>query len=216
VPRREEVAGSIARAFSTLKKLRTATNTAKAPYDVLRRLIKKLPSSSGMQAADVYKKRRYDTPPSGQGSMPVAAPMSEPSVDESLIAPAPIPVPPSQLSHVQAQYEPYADPAPAAPGRIQTGGQSYVSYSHNGTDPTYQHYTYTAPPNMPSIPATAQSTWPVEMTNVSHMQNLTGVPPQINMGFQQISDAELGDLAMLWNWESLDLGYTSNPIYQEM
>ncbi|KAL6917270.1 hypothetical protein FSST1_008765 [Fusarium sambucinum] len=216
IPRREEVAGSIARAFATLKKLRTATNTAKAPYDVLRRLIKKLPSSSGMQAADAHKKRRFDMPPGGQGSMPVAAPVSQPSVDASPVVLAPMPIPSSQLTPVQSHYEPYANPAPVAPGRIQTGGQQYVSYPHNDTDPRYQHYTYTAPPHMPSIPVTAAPSWTAEVNSRSHMQNLTAGPPQIDMGFQQISDAELGDLAMLWNWESLDLGYTSNPIYQAM
>jgi hypothetical protein len=216
VPRREEVTGSIARAFTTLKKLRTATNTAKAPYDVLRRLIKKLPSSSGMQAADVHKKRRFDTPPGGQGSMPVAAPVSQSSVDASHVAPAPMPVPSSQLPPAQAHYEPYANAAQLAPSRIQTGGQSYVAYPPNGTDPRYQHYTYTTSPHMHSIPATTAPSWPEEINNRSHMQNQTAGHPQFDMGFQQISDAELGDLAMLWNWESLDLGFTSNPIYQGM
>ncbi|CAG7563671.1 unnamed protein product [Fusarium equiseti] len=216
VPRREEVTSSIARAFITLKKLRTATNTAKAPYDVLRRLIKKLPSSSGMQAADPFKKRRYDTPPGGQEAVPVGAPMSQPGVEASFIAPAPMPVH-SQVSPAQAHYESYANAAPVAPGRIQTGGPSYVAYPTNDADPQYQHYTYTAPPHMHSIPSTtAPPSWPEDINNRSHMQNLTAGPPQVDMGFQQISDAELGDLAMLWNWESLDLGFTSNPIYQEM
>ncbi|RBR11628.1 uncharacterized protein FIESC28_08911 [Fusarium coffeatum] len=216
VPRREEVTGSIARAFITLKKLRTATNTAKAPYDVLRRLIKKLPSSSGMQAADPFKKRRYDTPPGGQGAIPIAAAMSQPSVETSHIAPAPMPVP-SQVSPAQAHYQPYANPVPAAPGRIQTEGPSYVAYPTNNVDPRYQHYMYTAAPHMQTIPSTtAPPSWPEEINNRSHMQNLTAGPPQVDMGFQQISDTELGDLAMLWNWESLDLGFTSNPIYQEM
>lgn len=213
VPRRQEVTGSIARAFATLKKLRTATNTAKAPYDVLRRLIKKLPSSSGMQASDPYKRPRYDPPPGGQGPIPVPAVyVSQPSVDSGLVGQAPIPQP----SHAQAQYVPYANPVQAVPDRIQTGGQSYVPYPHNGADPRYQQYTYTAPPHMHSIPATVDPSWPEEINNRSHMQNLATEPPQMEMGFQQISDAELGDLAMLWNWESLDLGFTSNPIYQEI
>lgn len=215
VPRRQEVAGAIARAYSTLKKLRTATNTAKAPYDVLRRLIKKLPSSSGIQAAEAHKRRRFDTPPSGQGSMPVIAAMPEPIMDAGLIALAPMPNPLPELPLVQAQYEPYIDPIPVAPERIQTGGQSSVSYPlHDGTDLGFQQCTYTDPSQIQEIP-TAPS-WPMDINNRSHMQNLAVGSPEIDMGFQQLSDAELGDLAMLWNWESLDLGFTSNPIYQQM
>jgi hypothetical protein len=33
-----------------------------------------------------------------------------------------------------------------------------------------------------------------------------------NVDGRILSEAEIGDLADLWNWESLDLGFVTNPI----
>jgi hypothetical protein len=219
VPRRQEVTGAISRAFATLKKLRTATNTAKAPYDVLRRLIKKLPSASAMLAHDGHKKRRFDPPSGNQGSIPLAAvPSSQQGVESSLVAQAPTASMPAQSVQEmpqKTQYQQYPDPAAAIPNGVRADEQPYMAYSHNGSDPSFHNYTYTPHQQMHHAPATSALSWNGDINNRSHMQNLTAGPQPVDMGFQAISDAELGDLAMLWNWQSLDLGFTSNPIYQE-
>ncbi|KAM0439355.1 hypothetical protein ACHAQK_006465 [Fusarium lateritium] len=218
VPRRQEVTGAIGRAFATLRKLRTATNTAKAPYDVLRRLIKKLPSASTMLADDGHKKRRFDPPSDNQRSIPLAAATSsQPSVKPALVAQVPaetIPAQSVQKLPQQAQYQQYQDPAAAILNGVHGDEQPYMAYSHNGSDPSFHNYTYTQQ-QMHQVPATSAPSWNGDMNNRSHVQNLTAGPQPVDMGFQAISEAELGDLAMLWNWQSLDLGFTSNPIYQE-
>ncbi|KAF5545707.1 transcriptional regulatory [Fusarium mexicanum] len=211
VPRREEVIGSIARAFATLKKLRTATNTAKAPYDVLRRLIKKLPSTAGMQAADTHKKRRFDQPPGANGAIPVPAAARLPSSQVAEIAPAPVQVLSQPVQHAlpTAQYQPYNNPPPVVPGRMQAGQQPSMPFPQDIQDHQFQNYTYAQQMN-PTAPN--GQAWPDDIT--SSMQSFTAGQPQFEMGWQTISEAELGDLAMLWNWQSLNLGFTTNPIYQ--
>jgi len=209
VPRREEVIGSIARAFATLKKLRTATNTAKAPYDVLRRLIKKLPSTAGMQASGAHKKRRFDQPPGSNGAIPVPAAAGLPSSQLAQIAPAPVQVLAQPVQHVLPQYQPYNNPPPVVPGRIQAGQQPLMPFPQDVQDHQFQNYAYAQQMN-PTEP-NGQS-WPDDIT--SSMQSFTAEQPQFEMGWQTISEAELGDLAMLWNWQSLNLGFTTNPIYQ--
>ncbi|KAM0553163.1 hypothetical protein ACHAPJ_007450 [Fusarium lateritium] len=220
VPRREEVTEAIARAFATLKKLRTATNTAKAPYDVLRRLIKKLPAAAMIQTDDAHKKRRFDTPPSPNGaSMPVtSAPTTQPKVEPNLVAHAqstpPMHVHSAEHTPPESHYQAYSNPATATPGRFQANEQQFMAYPPNSHAPSFHNYTYAPQQHIPHPAVTNVSSWPEEINNRSHHQNLTAGPPPVDMGFQAISDAELGDLAMLWNWESLDLGFTSNPIYQ--
>ncbi|KAG5657877.1 hypothetical protein KAF25_007910 [Fusarium avenaceum] len=218
VPRRQEVTRAIGRAFGTLKKLRTATNTAKAPYDVLRRLIKKLPSASAMLADDGRKKRRFDPPSENQGSAPLAAlPSSQQGTESSLVAQVPVPsIPAQSIQEIpqQTQYQQYPDPAAVIPNGAHANEQPYMAYPHNGSDPSFQSYPYTQQ-QMHNVPVTSAPSWNEDINNRSHMQNLTAGPQPVDMGFQAISDAELGDLAMLWNWQSLDLGFTSNPIYQE-
>ncbi|KAF9775365.1 hypothetical protein IL306_006541 [Fusarium sp. DS 682] len=211
VPRREEIVASISRAFSTLKKLRTATNTAKAPYDVLRRLIKKLPSTAGMQAVDAHKKRRFDTPPGNNGVVSVA-PLAQPNVQPAHLVPAPIQVPVQPAQHVlpAAHYQPYNNPPAVVPGRMQAGQRPFIPYHQDVQEPQFENYTYTQQQMPPSAP-NGQS-WPDDITG--NMQSFTAGQPQFEMGWQTISDAELGDLAMLWNWQSLNLGFTTNPIYQ--
>ncbi|KAF4338975.1 transcriptional regulatory [Fusarium beomiforme] len=212
VPRHEEVLGSIAKAFSTLKKLRTATNTAKAPYDVLRRLIKKLPSTAGMMAVDAHKKRRFDNPPGGNGIVPVAAPAARPNVHPVHLTPASAPAPvqaPVQSTH-QVLYRPYQGPPAEVPVRMQAGQQPFMPYTQNVHEHQFQNYTYTQQ-QMPPTVSNGHSL-PDDITR--NMQSFTAEQPQYEMGWQTISDAELGDLAMLWNWQSLNLGFTTNPIYQ--
>ncbi|KAF4996645.1 hypothetical protein FGRMN_4391 [Fusarium graminum] len=216
IPRRQEVTGAISKAFSTLKKLRTATNTAKAPYDVLRRLIKKLPSSSGMLVSDAHKKRRFDPPSGNQGSVPIApVPSSNSAVDSSMIAQAQASMPARHVQELpqQAQYRHYPNPAAEYSNPVQAGEQSYMTYSQNGPN-GFHNYTYTPQQQTHHVPASSAPSWSGDINSQSHMENHTA-GPTVDMGFQTISDAELGDLAMLWNWQSLDLGFTSNPIYQE-
>ncbi|KAF4457671.1 putative transcriptional regulatory protein C3C7.04 [Fusarium austroafricanum] len=219
VPRREEVISSVARAFTTLKKLRTATNTAKAPYDVLRRLIKKLPSTTGMQAADAHKKRRFETPPGSNGAIaiPIAAgPVSQRGMEPSVLVPtvpSQMPVQVPQHAVPAAHYQQYLNPPPPppmVPVRMQAGQRPPMPYPQDLQEQHFQNYTYAQ--QQMYLPPTNGRSWSDQIISAD-MQNFTAGPLPPDMPFQ-ISEAELGDLAMLWNWESLDLGFTSNPIYQ--
>lgn len=211
IPKREEITDAIARAFATLKRLRTATNTAKAPYDVLRRLIKKMPVSIKVATPDGHKKRRFDPPPppsSGSASVRNSSLDSGSTAPPQIQEPVSIPVQPMENVHIADTSYP---PTTSGPNDAHL---KHAQQAYTVNDPSAQQafHGYGTVPQQHvsphSIPTT--SSWPDEAATQGYAE-----PPVEGLGFQNISDAELGDLAMLWNWESLDLGFTENPIYSQ-
>lgn len=220
IPQREEITDAIARAYATLRKLRTATATAKAPYDVLRRLIKKLPLAIKANADDAHKRRRFDPPPPPSGSTQPAKQSSVGSSASNAKGAG------SGSGSAQAdgnQSGTSQDSYSQAPGLPPTDGDrmGQIEDTLSSVDLTPQGSripsTSSGSTHHPPSDNSQSTELPYAQPNTigGDGGNFTHVQPPPDAEFQVISDAELGDLAMLWNWQSLDLGFTSNPIYQQ-
>ena len=211
MPQRGEITDAIAKAFNTLRRLRTATATAKAPYDVLRRLIKKLPVSIEALIDDTRKKRRFDPPPPPPppppASMPLAPPKAENIVSDHVqrAGDANSVSTPSVKAPQTSSNSNHSSSAPVLNGSIEAEYGATESAQQLQESQTLSNIDYILNP----------SAWPQLDPTEGGERFQAPSNSTVDLGFQSISDAELGDLAMLWNWQSLDLGFTSNPIYQE-
>lgn len=201
IPRRNEIISVIDKAVAMLKRLNTVTKTARTSYEVLVKIAQNIsrPTQEMRQPNESARKRHRVkeialTPPSmSQAEIAVA---SDPGSVESHIS---YTTPPSdaQIYHIPASQS-------ASPGNYGNGDGSVF----------YVPPVTMAPGTMmpPSNPAQFAGT-PVDYS-----------PPYVNMtpptdefyqaidygNFGAISERDLGDLASLWNYESLNLNFI-NP-----
>ncbi|KAK7423686.1 hypothetical protein QQX98_000876 [Neonectria punicea] len=229
VSQRDDIINAVDLALATLKQLRTATETAKTPYDVLRRLVDRVwePATTNNNTSEGIRKRMRvadvlgHPPPvafqapsvshqSGNGAGPFDTWANLTFPDASL-------QPQSSSVHSTGLHptNPYATSPPSTDGS---------SIAHLPINPTASYASVAPWPqdqyNQPSngIPVgTAQMNgtagWPepgAPMTFDNRQQPSAEQGP--DGGFNILPDVELGDLADLWNWESLDLGFMINPI----
>lgn len=253
IPQRDSIVVAVDTALDTLKRLRTATDTAKKPYDVLRRLVQRvrgtLPNINLANDSHNKRARRDDQGQPAPVQQPVAVPYN-PVVHQlpAHLPPAPLPdlyanmpltAPNSSPEHyivASGLSEPAArhTPSPPAPGGSSDGGAVLlptVSYD------SYMPWGQGNPPSHPQQPMAGYQALPGQV-QMPLGGSLNGLPldkavplnggwpgADVPLGLQQdivqgaqdvdgriLSEAELGDLADLWNWESLDLGFASNPI----
>ncbi|KAI5458965.1 hypothetical protein BGZ63DRAFT_426279 [Mariannaea sp. PMI_226] len=275
IPQRNRIVASVDLALSTLKRLRTATETAKKPYDVLRRLVQRVWKTLPDKTTDDQRKRpRRDDQdqflpaiPSGSGApYNPANNISVPAPSAEMYTNIPLPHPTMAVETCAgcasctavAQPVPVQAPEPP-PLAVTSAGEAYVLPStlayeafapwpqanqpvlgpmpSNGVmnmpPPAHPSVVETMPLNgaingnspndlscIGPVSLERAVSWSAgEMGNMAmniqqqHLRQQQEVVEDLqNVDGRILSEAELGDLADLWNWQSLDLGYDVNPI----
>jgi hypothetical protein len=185
LPRRDGVYKAIDEAHAMLQGLRMVTKSAKASHGILTRIVQRLPrpTIAHSMASKNPVPQRPQAPPEAAASPQTLSPgsVSHPqnSPPAATFSPSPIII-----------------PTPVAPSPVYTlGGVPAVGGDF-------------VPPMAYAAPAPCAD-WQPQL----YMQNPTGfvsadLPPQGPV-FANISDEELGELANLWNYQSLDFSFMS-------
>ncbi|KAF4997372.1 hypothetical protein FGRMN_3957 [Fusarium graminum] len=181
LPRRDEVYKTIDEAHGMLQSLRTVTKSAKASYGILTRIVQRLP--------------RTIITHNVAGMSPVTQRSHIPEVVASPQTVSP--------GSIHQQNSPPATSFSPSPVAIPTPGVPSPIYSLAGVTTMAGDFAasaaYAAPP--------ACADWQPQL----YMQDPTvfapiDIPPQEAV-FANISDEELGELASLWNYQSLDFNF---------
>ncbi|VTT80579.1 unnamed protein product [Fusarium fujikuroi] len=182
LPRRDDVYKAIDEAHAMLQELRMVTKSAKASYGILTRIVQRLP-------------RPTTTTHNMASKSPVPPrPQAPPEVATSPQTLSPGSVSNSQNSPPAATFSP-------SPVIIPTPGAVSPVYTLGGVPVVGGDFV---PPT--AYAATAPcSDWQPQL----YMQNPTGFVPAEGPVFANISDEELGELANLWNYQSLDFSFMS-------
>ncbi|GAB0138066.1 hypothetical protein EsDP_00006312 [Epichloe bromicola] len=195
IPRQKDIFDAIDRAVDMLKRLNTVTKTARTSYEVLVNVAQRIARPSApSQRCDPRRKKSKDppapTPPiTSQAELAVA---SDPGSAESILSyttppsdPLVYHLPASQSAspgHYADQTLLYAHPTTMAPG---VNG-SMMMHPTNGMDMNMPHGGF-----------------PHSYINMTPPSD----EPYHSVHFGPISELELGELATMWNYESLNLGF---------
>ncbi|KAH6662662.1 hypothetical protein F5X68DRAFT_266147 [Plectosphaerella plurivora] len=240
IPRRHDIFTSIDLALVTLRRLSTATDTAKIPFDILRRLHTKIRDASvASNYWDDLSHKRF------RGDQAHIQPLAQ------------APAPPVSYNMPIAHQQPYiqqgsasnysfhsagdysTNPQSAYPLTSNSRNGSHSTASPNSINETMQSsinsdgsWTYVQPAaSGPSPPLNAAPAGSVSVSPPLHDMGagLVFAPPMYDTGMPQSSQpqmgsdptammgfdmgqAALGDLPEMWNWQSLDLGFGENPM----
>ncbi|KAJ3525018.1 hypothetical protein NM208_g11821 [Fusarium decemcellulare] len=184
IPRREEVFKAIDEAHAMLQRLRMVTTSARTSYGILTRIIQRLPRTV------VTPNMASDSPAAKKARVTEVA-VTPQTVSHETVSP-PLISPPATVSAISTTSSTMT-PAVAGPPlpNVPTVGNNAVAPE-----------AYAAP--APYIDW--QSQMPVQDPDSF---TVTELPPQ-DAVFANISDEELGELASLWNYQSLDFSFI-NP-----
>jgi hypothetical protein len=182
LPRGDDVYRAIDEAHAMLQSLRTMTKSAKASYGILTRIVQRLPRTT----------RTYDVT---EKSPKVLAPqVLEAAASPQTIPPASVPNPHNSPPTATFSPSPINIPTPGVPSPVY----SLVNVPTMAGD-FAAPATYTGPPQC--------GDWQPQL----YMQDPAAfVPTQFpSQGaiFANISDEELGELANVWNYQSLDFSF---------
>lgn len=257
ITNRQDVLSSIGDAVDMLKKLNAISKTSKTSYDILERLVRRLPEAVPRKDMERQVKRAKvrvrSSPPAPIQEAPSMAPQ---------VHAAPIVHPPSTTA-VTAQIQPQiaeaipAAPIPTAPlpnptmAHIPAPHMTHQQINYTYSNPDYGHQTMpqngtymtvsnNQGPSMSSNPmqfvgeqqhdsrgwSTGSESTPPGMEehvmpsfgtvtehvgtdgNAFHRQV---VDPGPDFNIENLSDAQLGELAPLWNWHSENLDFANMP-----
>ncbi|KAL9949637.1 hypothetical protein ACHAQF_000535 [Verticillium nonalfalfae] len=234
LPRKDEVTKAIDLALHTLKRLTTATETAKTPYDILRRLSSKLPRAHGaLRGADTNQRKKLKV---------LEAPLAVPPAQQQQPAVAGFTYGTDPNQFPGYMYPPSEDSgignggtgsnnthSPATASSSDGSGLATVYPNANGNGHIHHHHQQphqmnghpqAGPPQvgLPQVgppqvvPGQYADSW--AMPNVELPAQPAGMPMQ-DMGYGMITDAELanlGDLGTMWHWQGLNLDFTGNTM----
>ncbi|PNP78227.1 hypothetical protein FNYG_08455 [Fusarium nygamai] len=182
LPRRDDVYKAIDGAHAMLQDLRMVTKSAKASYGILTRIVQRLPRAT----TTTHNMASRSPVPSRPQALPEAAA-------------SPQTLSPGSVSN--SQNSPPAAAFSPSPVIIPTPGAVSPVYTLGGVPVVGGDFV---PPI--AYAATAPcSDWQPQL----YMQNPTGFVPAEGPVFANISDEELGELANLWNYQSLDFSFMS-------
>nr|RBQ88368.1 hypothetical protein FVER53263_00794 [Fusarium verticillioides] len=186
LPRRDDVYKAIDGAHAMLQDLRMVTKSAKASYGILTRIVQRLPRVT----ATTHSMASRSPVPSRPQALPEAA------ASPQTLSPG---------SASNSQNSPLAAAFSPSPAIIPTPGVVSPVYTLGGVPVMGDDFV---PPI--AYAATAPcSDWQSQL----YMQNPTGFMPAgvpaEGPVFANISDEELGELANLWNYQSLDFSFMS-------
>lgn len=265
IPSRDECFYAIEFAVAMLKKIMALSVTAKMSYDILYRIVRKVPKPPKHSRYGSKKNGKTRLSPKGivlPRSLSTPAPPPNPTATLKAIpisAPAPMfdlmPVPVSQSYCVSAST---AGPAPppldgfGACAASTASGSHCQGLSHTFTPPgsfiavdsvtavstppseviapQCQIYSSSdsAPGSVHGYNSDGDKESPISSVDSVHEQFHAGTHsddepsegrtleqspenmPVQDLGFGNITDAELGELATLWNWQSLNLDFISS------
>ncbi|KPM44444.1 hypothetical protein AK830_g2065 [Neonectria ditissima] len=230
VSQREDIINAVDLALATLKQLRTATETAKTPYDVLRRLVDRVwePVTPNNMSEGLRKRMRVaDVPrrtsPGSYQNAPAAYQSGHGAPGFNTWANLTFPDA-SLQPETSSMHSSVLHPANAYAMSPSTDGSTSASLTNNPTvsyasvAPWPQDQYGNQASNGAAVGAAQMNGatgWPGPNPGAPNMfDNVQQTPAEGGLGvrFNILSDVELGDLADLWNWESLDLGFMNNPI----
>ncbi|QPC74812.1 hypothetical protein HYE68_005564 [Fusarium pseudograminearum] len=185
LPRRDDVYKVIDEAHAMLQNFRTVTKSAKASYGILTRIVQRLPRTT----------QTYET--LGKRPKVLAPQVSEVTASPQTIPPAGVPS--QQNSPPAANFSP-------SPINMPTPGVPSPVYSLANGPPMAGGF---APPAMYTGPPQCGD-WQSQL----YMQDpATFAPTQFTSQgaiFANISDEELGELANVWNYQSLDFSFINS------
>ncbi|KAG8421189.1 hypothetical protein J3458_003087 [Metarhizium acridum] len=261
ISNRADVLASIGDAVDMLKKLNTISKTSKTSYDILERLVRRLPEAVPRRYLERQVKRtrvnNRSPRPSGpiQHEMPLVPQVSalvvptppaavaainqveRPLVEAIAAAPVPTaPMPNAMVAPIPAQLAPQAMAAQHVNygnnGNSEYGNQempqnvSYISFNDPGTsispntnnfvgDPqTLQRWptssgSLPAPMNEHTRPSFTTINDPTGLDNGIYQQQIVDPGPEFNI--ENLTTAQMGELAPLWTWHSENLDFANMP-----
>ncbi|PNY28957.1 transcriptional regulatory protein [Tolypocladium capitatum] len=212
IPRRDDILGAIDGAVNMLRRLNTVTKTAKTSYEILLRVSQRvtrasLASMSKSPRENNHHRKRNKvekpapTPPTtnqNQAELPVSRDPGSVGSYVTYGSLASNASPPAHARPVHAVAPP-ANPLSAADGRM-----GYPATSGGGLGMNASVIMATSPVNPPSMNSFAS---PGPYLNVTPATDHMYQP----LEFGNITQEDLGDLASLWNYESLNLSFI-NPL----
>ncbi|KAG5979892.1 hypothetical protein E4U55_004650 [Claviceps digitariae] len=201
IPHQHDIFRAIDKAVAMLKRLNTVTKTARTSYEVLVKVAQRIPRPAPAP------KQRWAARPQ-QHSIPKDFTLTPPIISQAELAMA------SDPGSVESTLSYTTPPSDALiyqlPVSQSTSPDHYddVTYIYSSPDTT-------APGG--NNPMMMQPMHGMDMsmsTGVYPMNYMDTTPPTdelySNVNFGPISEQELGDLALMWNYESLNLGFI-NP-----
>lgn len=225
IPRRDEILAGIEKAVNLLKQINTLSKTAKTSHDLLSRMARRLPRSN-------IRKKRIKTEKLPAAPLPTKSPYAgveqvqqqeeywrmsqmQPQVANSVSSSNPAN---SSSSNSQAYASSTSDSAAQSiDGRNISNHSSSTGHSLHAVPPAtfdnrgmshqgFAQFDYSMP--NPGMPMDDPSLMPTSM-QYSGLQ--PPVPEMIpNPAFEPITDQELGDFNVLWDWSSLGLDFISS------
>ncbi|RDA89497.1 hypothetical protein CP533_6812 [Ophiocordyceps camponoti-saundersi (nom. inval.)] len=227
IPRRHDILAAVDGAVDMLRRLADVTKTARTSYDILSRVSQRVTRSAGptLRTAENSRRRKKmmvrtapnTTPPSANSSStpmygdPAAAASSTSSHVSSYGNTAVSP----PLMALSPPIQPSTTTCP--PATTSTLYSETTTYHHH-----HHHLHHEPPPTTEPPPSVTLTTSPVDPNNVlmtdyhhpappPQQPYLTMTPPMEetfpHLEFGNITQQQLGDLATLWNYESLNLDF---------
>ena len=194
LPRRDDVFKAIDNAHAMLQRLNTVTKSAKTPYGILSRIVQRLPRTVFLVKT------------------PEDNPAKRPRVTE--VNTTPRSISPYGIPHTHNLSLQEAPPQSISPHHI-----SPRMITPHSSGALTEVSTVSSDPRVHNPGAIADLTnyveWPQVVPTPVELPGPMAVPsveqPYQDENFAKISDNELGELASLWNYESLGFGFISPP-----
>lgn len=224
---RDKIMDSITDAVAMLAQLNTISKTSRTSYNLLERLVRRLPQPAVPQRNVQRKKAKGSRLPTMPMPVPEPAVMQEPTFMLAPASTATVPGVPDYNNHglglqptlqaaPQNNYFPHDGITDVlGPINSRTGGGDGQTYSNHSTS------SESAPPSMgdhmlSSFPAAREGGVPLDGfghpamgTNDFQLPPVDGGSPDFEL--ETVTQAQLGELAPLWNWHSENLDFANTP-----
>lgn len=221
IPRREEILAGIENAVALLRRINSLSKTAKTSYDILSRMVRRLPRSK--EGANRKRARLAETKyisdqgvVTNQGYVPVDESAHYHRYSSASTSPS------NFAGSATSGSTPHSNmggeftgltPESGVPSDGRTMSTSFPSTSTNTTSfdgsvvsGSIDNMIRPTVPGMMPPPHADPMALPPMYTDMQ--------PPMPEMvpgfGFEPITDAELGEFNRLWDWQSLDLDFISS------
>ncbi|KND94875.1 hypothetical protein TOPH_00114 [Tolypocladium ophioglossoides CBS 100239] len=220
----DEIMESIIDAVAMLAQLNAISKTSKTSYDLLERLVRRLPQPA-IPRRDLQRKKakasRVSTMP-----VPESAVMLEPALVPAPVNAAAVPCVPDYSNH-RLDLQPALQAVPqnnffhhngitdvhgAIGSRTGSGSQTYSNYSpcSENTPPSTDDHM------LSSFSTASDGSVPLDGFGQSVMGTNNFQPPPMDGGsagfeLETVTQAQLGELAPLWNWHSENLDFANMP-----
>ncbi|KAG6001197.1 hypothetical protein E4U21_004618 [Claviceps maximensis] len=204
IPHQNDIFGEIDKAVAMLKRLNTVTKTARTSYEVLVKVAQRIPRPA------LAPKQRW-TARQQQHSTPKDLALTPPNMSQAEFATA---LDPGSVGSTTSYTTP---PSESLLYQLPVSQSTSPGQYDDGT------YYYSPPVMTPPGGNNSMMVQPMHGTDMSMSMSPPGVYPMNyvdmtpptddlynNVNFGPISEQELGDLALMWNYESLNLGFI-NP-----